>query len=940
MGYSAVSAATPPRSMTAFVAGLLIALACRTPVAAQTRDTWQNAVVCRPEIARQIFDLTGKRDLIPALALADALLADATKQSGPQSGCAAQGLFLRGTVLQVMGRVDEARQPLDDAVAMFRQHVPPDHPALTLALNNHGAQRFWMRHYAAAAQSHEEALERRRRAEPLDELSVAESLQNLADAYRFMGRPANLLVRLYTEAIEIRSRLLSPDDTLVANSRQNLASAYELAGNEALVNAELTEALRIYRQASPRNDGIIAGVLNRRAARQFLHGRYAEAEALYREAVTTLRTVKNDQRLALAAALDDFVVNQMRHNKLDEARDLAAEALSVRSELLPPSHPSFARTMSNLSEIGWQQGRFVDALVASRTANEITLLASSFDTAARLRLQRHVRAVYWSSGTPVTPATRALFDEAFAMAQHATRSGTANTVRNLAARASASDAQLRLLLKDIDDIERELERLELRLSQAASASSAEESQKQFAELRTAVASAATRRAAAIAAVRRDFPRYDQLVRPEPLSSAETQRLLAPDEALVTFLVGFSEVYVFAVSREIVLMRQVAITPHDLAKSVGTIRTALQVEPTSAERTQVQSALFNLGAAHDLYTKLLGELAPVIANKSQLVIVPSGSLTSLPFHLLVHSRPKIAQPTRQQATAYRDADWLVRRHAITVLPSVESLRGLRASPPSVAERRPLVAFANPLPRAEPQQMADATPARAIRGALRKRGTPNLWDGGSVQLETLRAFLADPRHQLPETVDEVNVVAQTLRADRKDVLTGSAATETALKRLDLSQYRIVYFATHGFVTGAFGVGEPSLALTAPDAATAGDDGLLTASEIAELKLDADLVVLSACDTAAGDQIGADGLSGLARSFFHAGARSMLVSHWAVDSLDTKALMQSLFTEIGRDPNLRRSEALRRAMLARVTSATGKDVWNAYPGRWAPFDLVGAN
>ncbi len=939
MGPNAVSAATPPRPTIVVVVGLVIALVCWAPVAAQTRDTWQSAIVCSPEIARQIFDLTGKKELIPALALADALMSDATKQAGPQSGCVAQALFLRGTVLQVMGRFDEARKPLDDAVVMFRQHVPPDHPGLTLALNNQGAQRFWMRHYEAAAQSHEEALERRRRAEPLDELSVAESLQNLADAYRFMGRPAELLVRLYKEAIEIRSRLLSPDDTLVANSRQNLASAYELAENEALFNAELIEALRIYRQASPRNDGIIAGVVNRLAARQFLRGRYAEAETLYREAVTTLRSVKNDQRLALAAALDDFVVNQMRQNKLDEARYLAAEALVVRSELLPPSHPSFARTMSNLSEIGWQQGRFMDALVASRTANEITLSASSFDTAARLRLQRHVRAVYWSSGKAETPASREFFDEAFAMAQHATRSGTANTVRNLAVRASASDAQLRLLLKNIDDIERELERLELRLSQSASASSAAESQKQFSELRAAVASAATRRAAAIAAVRRDFPRYDQLVRPEPLTAAETQRLLAPDEALVMFLVGFNEVYVFAVSREIVLMRQVAITPYDLAKSVGTIRAALQIEPTSAERTQVQSALFNLGAAHGLYTKLLGDLAPVIANKAQLVIVPSGSLTSLPFHLLVHNRPKIAQPTRQQATAYRDADWLVRRHAITVLPSVESLRGLRASPPSVAERRPLVAFANPVPRAE-IQVADATPARTIRGAPRKRGTPILWDGGGVHLETLRAFLADPRHQLPETVDEVNVVAQTLRADRTDILTGSAATETTLKRLDLSQYRVVYFATHGFVTGAFGVGEPSLALTTPDAATAGDDGLLTASEIAELKLDADLVVLSACDTAAGDQVGADGLSGLARSFFHAGARSMLVSHWAVDSLDTKALMQSVFAELGRDPNLRRSEALRRAMLARVTGATGKDVWNAYPGRWAPFDLVGAN
>jgi CHAT domain-containing protein len=127
--------------------------------------------------------------------------------------------------------------------------------------------------------------------------------------------------------------------------------------------------------------------------------------------------------------------------------------------------------------------------------------------------------------------------------------------------------------------------------------------------------------------------------------------------------------------------------------------------------------------------------------------------------------------------------------------------------------------------------------------------------------------------------------------------------------------------------------------PGIATEMDDRLLTASEIAILKLDADLVVLSACDTAAGDQIGAEGLSGLARAFFHAGARSMLVSHWAVDRLDTKTLMEVLFQEIEKEPNIRRSDALRRAMLARITSATGREAWNAYPSRWAAFDLVGA-
>ena len=939
-GHTSVSVITRRSTIFTVAAVLMFSLFGGPPIAAQSRDSWRVAMVCRPDIAEQIIDLTDKRDLVPALELADALLGNAAKELGARSSCAAQALFLRSTVLQVMGRIDDSGPPIDDAVAIFRQQVTPDHPALTLALNNQGAQRFWMRRYEAAAQSHEEALERRRRAVPVDELSVAESLQNLADTYRYLGRTADLLVRMYTEAIAIRSRRLSPDDSLVANCRQNLASAYELAGDNTQAARELTEALRIYRQASPRDDTVIAGILNRRAARLFVQGKYGEAELLFREALTTLRSAEHARKLASAAVLDDFVVNQMHNNNLEEARVLAAEALAVRGAVLPEGHSSFARTLSNLSQIDWQQGRFSLSLEASRKATAITLLGASFDTAARLRLQRHVRAVWWSTGKPEAPTTSELFDEAFTMTQHATRSGTANTVRSLAVRAATSDEKLRASLKEIEDIDREQERLELKLSHAASASVTEDGQKLFSELRASITSAAARRAAAMATVRRDYPRYDQLVRPEPLSVLETQHLLAADEALVLFLVGLDEVYVFAISRETAIMRQIPISPQDLAVSVAKLRTALQIEPTSADRAQQQASLFNLGASHDLYTKLLGGLAPVIAAKSQLIVVPSGGLTSLPFHQLVRTRPKIAQPTRQQAVAYRDADWLVRRHAVTVLPSVESLRALRASPPSSAERRPMVAFANPLPRSDWVEVAVAETARSVRGPPRKRGTPNLWDGGGVQLENLRAFLDDPRHRLPETLDEVNAVARTLRADPKDIITGSAATETTLKQMDLSKYRVVYFATHGFVTGAFGVGEPSLALTAPDTATSVDDGLLTASEIAELKLDADLVVLSACDTAAGDQVGADGLSGLARAFFHAGARSMLVSHWAVDSLDTKAMMQTLFLELEREPTLRRSEALRRAMLARIAGATGKDVWNAYPGRWAPFDLVGAH
>jgi len=149
--------------------------------------------------------------------------------------------------------------------------------------------------------------------------------------------------------------------------------------------------------------------------------------------------------------------------------------------------------------------------------------------------------------------------------------------------------------------------------------------------------------------------------------------------------------------------------------------------------------------------------------------------------------------------------------------------------------------------------------------------------------------------------------------------------------------VYFATHGLISGEIkGVGEPALALSPPKAPNEDDDGLLAASEVAQLKLNADWVVLSACNTAAGEKPGAEALSGLARAFFYAGARALLLSHWRIDSKAATRLATSTFGIMKSNQTIGRAEALRRAMLAYLDDRS--DIWNAYPGFWGSFSLVG--
>jgi CHAT domain-containing protein len=193
-------------------------------------------------------------------------------------------------------------------------------------------------------------------------------------------------------------------------------------------------------------------------------------------------------------------------------------------------------------------------------------------------------------------------------------------------------------------------------------------------------------------------------------------------------------------------------------------------------------------------------------------------------------------------------------------------------------------------------------------------------------------------LPETQIELKQFAAALAARPDSLFFRERATESTLKRLELSRFRIVAFATHGLLAGEFnGLAEPALVLTPPDRANLTDDGLLTASEIALLRLNADWVVLSACNTAAPvGRPGAEGLSGLAKAFFYAGSRALLVSHWWVHSEASVSLTTGAVSALTENPRRGRAEALRLAMLRLLESKT-QPVF-AHPVYWAPFVTVG--
>jgi CHAT domain-containing protein len=331
--------------------------------------------------------------------------------------------------------------------------------------------------------------------------------------------------------------------------------------------------------------------------------------------------------------------------------------------------------------------------------------------------------------------------------------------------------------------------------------------------------------------------------------------------------------------------------------------------------------------------LFSPVEALVKDKASLLVVPSGALTALPFHLLVTEQPAAAIP--ETFDGYRKAAWLLKRQAVSVLPSAASLKALRVFARKDQGTKPMTGFGDPLFNPS-QDGSDKRSAARIKSAA--RGVTNaaytdFWQGAGVD----RARLAQALSQLPDTADELNAVAKDLGVSAADIHLGSDASETTVKNARLADYSIVYFATHGLVAGDVkGLAEPSLVLSIPKQPSEFDDGLLTSSEVAQLKLNADWVVLSACNTIAGDKPGAEALSGLARSFFYAGARALLVSHWAVDSEAATRLTTSTFDRLKADPKLGRAEALRQAMLAYLNDASSPR--NAYPAFWAPFALIG--
>jgi CHAT domain-containing protein len=359
----------------------------------------------------------------------------------------------------------------------------------------------------------------------------------------------------------------------------------------------------------------------------------------------------------------------------------------------------------------------------------------------------------------------------------------------------------------------------------------------------------------------------------------------------------------------------------------------------------------------LYRKLLQPVEAGWREAKNLIVVPHKALGQLPFALLATAPTVDATPEPKGSLfeEYRQAPWLIRRAAVIQLPSVSTLLALRRMPAPKPGRTEFIGFGDPLFSTKMALAASdgATTRRRLRnlgiGAVAAAPMATVADAPVAMATVAVANSAGLAQlaRLPDTAEEITSIAKVLKADAaNDVFLGRAASEKNVKSGQLDNRRIVMFATHGLVPGDLnGLTQPALALSAPEVTgNPNEDGLLTMEEVLGLKLNADWVVLSACNTAAGDGAGSEAVSGLGKAFFFAGARTLLVSNWPVETVSARLLTTRLFEHQSANPTATRAEALRATMLDLMDKAVPGDMLGtrgytyAHPMFWAPFSLVG--
>jgi CHAT domain-containing protein len=715
--------------------------------------------------------------------------------------------------------------------------------------------------------------------------------------------------------------------------------------SEALARAslEILDAIGYGRDTGP-----YVNALGKLAAPVFQQRRYDEAKEIFLTIDASTKAWPAE-RSAFARASWTRIYAHYATREVDKGIEYARQSLDRQKVVKGEKHYDTALTRAVLATGLTFARRDAEALreftialpILLGTANE----ADDEDATVTVSADRRLQTVFEAYITLLARSNlpdRA--EESLRLSEAIRGRSVQNALASSAARAAARTPEMAEVVRQEQDLHKRAVAQAALLGNLLAEPPEERDPNAVKDLQQELASLRKDRQGARREIQRRFPEYASLIRPAPTTLDDIRASLRADEALLSFYFGSRESFVWAIPKEgPIAFAPLPLNAVQLQSKVAALRAALD-PPVLESVNDIPS--FDVEGAYGLYKLLMEPVAPGWRQAKTLIVVTNGALGLLPLSLLPTQPPKVAAQSEAGATfaGYRNVHWLVRTHAVVAMPSASSLRTLRNLAVPSTKREQIIGFGDPYFSVEQakEAIAAADPTRIAADAMR---------GGRVKR---RATLATGQlrnglgalPRLEDTGDELKAIATALQADPSKVLyLGKDANEKIVKGIDLTRFRVVVFATHGLVPGDLdGLTQPALALTAPEVADIDGDGLLTVDEILALRLNAEWVVLSACNTAAGAGQGAEALSGLGRAFFYAGSRALLVTNWPVDSASARELVTGVFRRQAENPQLSRAELLRQSMLAVLESSERKNekgetiYTHAHPLFWAPYSIMG--
>jgi CHAT domain-containing protein len=855
---------------------------------------------------RSIGVLAGvmKPDAAPVSSAADALLAQRLAAQAFSSGDVGQfeELMVAGTRANLADNTGAAESAFRAALALQQKLLGKDNPetattimSLALQLSNEGRFAEADALFAQAAQL-----------APKSANPIA-----VARLYHYRGLDAmnqgklDEAMQLLTQADALYAANV-PEKALKARPRPAYVSAF--AFNRSQVYSSLTPDQSLF--TDPRAQSALLGLIEVRRNRAVLLrvlGKPKEADDLVQQANDLAQGNGLGRPILDARLYRTDALTSAAQGQVSQALHQLAASTAAFGRALPGSKPLAETYLLRAREL-LNNGHAADALPVCHNA---VLALADLKAGTTPELMAPCLDVYARAAAAAQKdRAEALLEEMFTAAQLAQGSITSEQIAQAAATLaeSARDPKVGEAIRRQRDLKGKLdtlysERDDLTQAQRQGVPTNPEIVAHAAALDKEIQQTQAQLQDADSALQAAAPNYGQLVQ-QVVTAQEVFAALHPGEAFVAITVANRDGWVFLLRDKTITVSKVDAGLSEIAGLVKRIRAG--IEETTAGLPE-----FDIQDAQRLYRLTLGGVAEQLAGARSLVVAPSGPLLSLPFEVL------LTGPA--QANQLAGAPWLVRQFTIAHVPSPSNFVSLRKIAGGSRATQPWFGFGDFRPVTLAQAQASFPGATCADSAQLLSGLP----------------------LLPYASKELNAAREILGASPSDELLGPAFTAPAVLSTPLKNFRILHFATHALLpTDLRCQSQPAIVTSDPPGAANAAGALLTASEVVGLNLDADLVILSACNSGGpGGATAGESLSGLARAFFYAGARALLVTHWSVNDQVAAFLVADTLRRMKENPALGVAGALRNAQLAMLADAgKGLPPEIAHPFFWAPFAVIG--